>query len=169
MDRAEFLTEAYKLQRHPEGGWFSEVYTAPFESGGRPMMGSIYFLLDGKDVSHFHELDSDELWYFHEGTKLSIILLENGVRRELLLGMDPEKGGRAMVLLHAGSVFAAKVSDGEGYTFMSCATVPAFRYEGFRLVGREEIADTFPGDGALLRLAFDETARKSAESQLPRD
>ena len=46
MTRAQELIEGYGLKRHPEGGWFAEVYTAPFEKEGRPLAGSIYFLLD---------------------------------------------------------------------------------------------------------------------------
>jgi len=167
--RPETLKKAYHLAAHPEGGWFAEAYTAPFTAGDRPLAGSIYFLLGGGEISHFHQIDCDEIWYWHEGCGLRITLLQNGEKRELLLGGDVQAGQRAMAVIPAGAVFAAENIDGGGYTFMSCATVPAFRYEGFRLVGREEIADTFPGDGALLRLAFDETARKSAESQLPRD
>ena len=29
----------------------------------------------------------------------------------------------------------------EGYTFISCVTAPKFKYEGFRLVPREELKD----------------------------
>ena len=29
--RVKILKEAYNLKEHSEGGWFSEVYTAPFE------------------------------------------------------------------------------------------------------------------------------------------
>ena len=44
--RTEQLKEAYRLEAHPEGGWFAEVYTAPSEKDGRKLAGSIYFLLD---------------------------------------------------------------------------------------------------------------------------
>ena len=41
MIDTEKLKEIYGLTPHEEGGSFSEVYTAPFEAGGRPMAGSI--------------------------------------------------------------------------------------------------------------------------------
>ena len=79
--RTDELKELYQLEQHPEGGWFAEVYTAPFDKDGRPLAGSIYFLLDTGELS---------------------------------------------------------------YTFVSCATTPNFTYDGFRLVGKEEIKDKYP-------------------------
>ena len=49
-NRSEQLKAAYRLEKHPEGGWFAEVYTAPFQAEGRPLAGSIYFLLDGDEI-----------------------------------------------------------------------------------------------------------------------
>ena len=83
--RVAALKRACALLPHPEGGWFSEVYTAPFEKDGRPLAGSIYFLLDGGDVSHLHEIDCDEIWYWHEGCGLKLTMLYDGRLRELLL------------------------------------------------------------------------------------
>ena len=78
MNRAEELKNKYNLERHPEGGWFSEVYTSPFDIGNRAFMGSIYFLLEGEDISHFHQIDCDEIWYHHEGCALKITMLIDG-------------------------------------------------------------------------------------------
>ena len=156
MNRADQLKTAYALSRHPEGGWFSEVYTAPFKQGDRALAGSIYFLLDGQEISHFHQIDCDEIWYYHEGCGLRITVLDHGKQKVLHLGMDAGCGQAAMVLIPAGAVFAAENLDKNSYTFLSCATTPAFRYAGFRLVGRQEIAADFPEAGEdVLRLAFD--------------
>ena len=92
MNRSEQLKASYHLEKHPEGGWFSEVYTAPFQAEGRPLAGSIYFLLDQKEISHFHQIDCDEIWYYHEGCGLKITLLQDGKRSVLLLGNDLKQG-----------------------------------------------------------------------------
>ena len=148
MDRASELRAAYALERHPEGGWFAEDYTCPFVHEGRPLAGSIYFLLDGPELSHFHQIDCDELWYFHEGCGLKITVLQNGEVSRLLLGMAP--GQRACALLPAGAIFAAENLEQSGYTFLSCATAPGFRYEGFRLIGREELGAIAPREAEKL-------------------
>lgn len=149
------LKEVYHLQRHPEGGWFAEVYTAPFETEGRALVGSIYFLLAGNEISHFHQIDCDELWYHHEGGALRVTVLYQSACETLLLGGDAAVGQRAMAVIPAGAIFAAENAEPDGYAFLSCATAPAFRYEGFRLVPRAEIA-ALPGvRPEHLRLAFE--------------
>ena len=144
MNRSEQFKAAYHLEKHPEGGWFSEGYTAPFNADGRPLAGSIYFLLDQNEISHFHQIDCDEIWYYHKGCGLKITVLQDGKRETLLLGSDWETGQRAMAVIPKGAIFAAENMDSNGYTFMSCATAPDFRYEGFRLVSRKEIGESYP-------------------------
>ena len=158
MNTADILKTAYSLERHPEGGWFAEVYTSPFQQDGRPLAGSIYFLLDRDEISHFHQIDCDEIWYFHEGCGMRITLLLNGEKQELLLGNNLAAGQRAMALMPKGALFAAENIDRKGYTFVSCATAPAFRYSGFRLIGRQELQEQFPefADG-MLHLAYGDT------------
>ena len=77
------------LEPHPEGGYFKRTFesqeqitdqelTVHFE-GKRMLYTSIYFLLTSNDVSHFHRLQSDELWYYHAGSPLSVHMIdENG-------------------------------------------------------------------------------------------
>ena len=145
MIDAEKLKEIYNLRAHVEGGSFREVYTAPFDAEGRPMAGSICFLLDGRELSHFHEIDCDELWFYHAGCGLRLILLDKSVRREILLGTDVEKGQRVLAVIPAGTVFAAENLDPEGFTFLSCVTTPQYVEQGFRLVSRDELRERFPG------------------------
>ena len=142
--RTEELKKIYALQQHPEGGWFAEVYTAPFEKEGRSLAGSIYFLLDVGDISHFHQIDCDEIWYFHEGCGMKVTLLLDGKKEEYLLGNNVANGERAMVVIPKGAIFGAENLDENGYTFVSCATTPNFTYEGFRLVNKDEIREKYP-------------------------
>ena len=144
MRRAEFLKEVYSLRPHEEGGHFAEVYTAPFEKDGRPLAGSIYFLLDRDEVSHFHEIDCDEIWYYHEGCGMRITVLINGEKEEYLLGSETENGQRAMAVIAKGGIFAAENLDSGGYTFVSCVTTPGFSYSGFRLVDKKEVREKYP-------------------------
>ena len=159
MDRVEELMRIYRLRPHPEGGAFSEVYTsAHSDAEGRACMGSIYFLLDGVDISHLHVIDCDELWYYHEGCGMRVTMIDGeGNATTAELGPDMDRRQRARCMIPAGTVFAAENLDAAGYSFVSCATSPKFRYEGFRLVGRAEIAGRCPAQAqALMRLAYGE-------------
>ena len=144
MARAEELIRKYSLERHPEGGWFAEVYTSLFAHDKRAFMGSIYFLLEGGDISHFHQIDCDEIWYYHEGSALKITLIVNGKVSEMIIGMG--EGQTAMAIIPKGAIFAAENLDKSSYCFMSCATTPKFTYDGFRLVDSDEIRTLCPSE-----------------------
>ena len=137
--RAEQLKAVYGLEAHPERGWYAEVYTAPFEQDGRALSGCIYFLLDAGEKSRFHQIDCEELWFYHEGCGVRITVLRESRKEELLLGPDCERGQRAMVRIPKDAIFSAENLIPDGYTFVSCVTVPKFRYEGFRLVPDSEL------------------------------
>ena len=144
FSRAQELKEKYNLERYSEGGWFSEVYTSPEEKDGRHFAGSIYFLLDRGEISHFHQIDCDEIWYYHEGCGMKITVLLDGKKEEHFLGSDIGNGEKHMAVIPKGSIFAAENLKKDGFTFVSCATSPKFMYEGFRLIGKDEIREKFP-------------------------
>ena len=153
--KTDILKKTYMLEKHPEGGWFSEVYTSNDDANGRSIAGSIYFLLDKEELSHFHRIDCDELWYFHEGCGLKITLVSKNGLEELFLGNDTEHGQRAMVLIPKGSVFAAENLDTGSYTFISCATAPKFTYDGFELLKEDDVLSIYPDlPRDVLKLAF---------------
>ena len=151
--RAEELRTALHLTPHPEGGAFAEVYTSPVRSGGRPIAGSIYFLLEGEEISHLHQIDCDEIWFFHEGGGMRITVLDRGRVSRILLGQDLERGQTPMAVVPAGALFASENIDKSSYTLVSCATAPAFTYDTFRLIGEEELKrdwpDVYPETGYL--------------------
>ena len=153
-ERTDALREYYQMKAHVEGGYFAEVYTAADTCGGRPLAGSIYYLLDAGDVCVFHQLDCDELYYYHEGCGMKLTVLAGGEKRELLLGGDIEAGARACVLLPKGCVFAAENRKPDGYTLISCMTAPQFSESGCRLIGKDELKALCPEHyDALSRLA----------------
>lgn len=154
MERIDELMKAYSLETHPEGGSFAEVWESSECRDGRPLAGSIYFLLKGEEISHLHVIDCDEVWYYHEGCGMEIVCVDPKGRVERIpLGPDPEKGQRMMTAIPAGVIFGARNLDPKGYTFVSCATAPRFTYEGFRLVRSAEMEKLCPGEmPGLLRM-----------------
>ena len=75
MFTGKYFVEKLNMKEHPEGGYYNEcliskdiidasAVDSAFE-GNRKLRTSIYFLLKDRDVSRFHRLKSDEIWYFH--------------------------------------------------------------------------------------------------------
>ena len=151
-NHAEELIERFALQKHPEGGWFSEVFETSFQKDKRAMEGSIYFLLNQDEISHFHVIDCDEIWYYHEGCGMNVLCIDpDGKFHNEKLGMCIEKGEQPMVVIRAGTVFAAENKDQDGYTFVSCATTPQFTYEGFHLCTEDELMNQYPDLAQIIR------------------
>ena len=146
MTRAELLREKYHMVAHVEGGMFSLAYIAPFEADGRPLAGSIYFLLDKGERSCLHVLDCDEIWYFQEGCGLKITTLAADGRKEILLGSDIQNGEQHMAIIPKGTVFGAENINKDGHTFVSCVTVPRYADAGFKILGRKELEESFPNE-----------------------
>ncbi len=153
MDRIKCLMKTYKLQPHPEGGYYAEVWDASQRQGERPLAGSIFFLLCGEDISHLHIIDCDEVWYYHEGCgmQLTIITPDGKVSTEKL-GTNIDAGEKMMIAIPSGQIFGARNLDSSGYTFVSCATAPRFNYEGFRLIKMDELSCICPQNADDLKL-----------------
>ena len=140
IDRSEALKEAYSLVKHDEGGYFAEVYTSGSSMDGRAFAGSIFYLLGAGESSRYHQIDCDEIWFYHEGCGMRItVLLPTGEREEHLIGRNFDKGERAMAVIPKGSVFAAENLEADGFTFVSCLTVPKFSLDGYRILSDDEI------------------------------
>ena len=97
MHKIEQLIEALQLEPHPEGGFYrstmrdeEQLYLA---RGERPLYTSIYFLLRSQDISHLHRLQSDEVWYYHGGSALTIHMIHpDGTYEAKRLGLDITNG-----------------------------------------------------------------------------
>lgn len=150
-----------QLNRHVEGGWYSEVYRSaltlapealqPAFNGRRSASTHIYFLLEKENFSAFHRIKSDEIWHFYNGDPLIVYEIdEAGVLTEHLLGQDPGAGQSLCCVIKANNWFASKVADGGGYGLAGCTVAPGFDFEDFELAKKEELSQLFPDHKELI-------------------
>lgn len=156
QDRIQQLVEQFKLEAHPEGGWFKELYratdTLSTTQGERNLLTSIYFLLTSNNASNFHKIESDEIWYYHEGSSLTVhTLTEDGVYKALKVGMNLEKGEQPQVLVPKGLIFGSTVTDPNSYSLVSCAVAPGFDFQDFKLYSEEELLARFPDHKEIIK------------------
>ena len=138
------LAEHLDLQPHPEGGWFRETWRSPvlFTPGGydgpRCAATAIYYLLYPGEVSTWHMVRSDELWFWHSGGPLALRLGGTGdgppaqPPEPLLLGGDVALGHRPQALV-PGGVWQAAEPGGDLPVLVSCVVAPGFDYADFQL------------------------------------
>lgn len=157
---AEKIVKALNLSKHPEGGYFSEVYRSDETlekdlherfTGKHSLYTSIYFLLYGNEFSAFHILKSDEIWHFYEGTTLDIhIINHDGILKTVSLGKNIDDGEHFQYCIKAGHYFAAEVRDNTSYALVGCTVSPGFEYSDFELCKKESLIDKFPHHKELI-------------------
>ncbi len=158
---AEELIAHYKLQPHPEGGFFCETYRSeavlststvrPGVSGNRALSTGILFLLPRGSRSRLHRLRSDEMWHFYLGGPLEMIFLgEPDGLASIVLGQDIAAGQRVQYLVPANTWFGAAPLPGVEYSLVGCTVAPGFDFADFELAGRAELTRQFPGQAELI-------------------
>ncbi len=147
---ADYWIEKLQLQKHPEGGWFKEVYRSEEMiqtsalpsgfSGNRSISTSIYYLLEGEDFSAFHRIKSDELWHFYTGNSaIEIISIEKGKIKQQFLGDNPQENQHFQVVVPKNTWFAARLTNKNGYALVGCTVSPGFHFDDFEMANQELI------------------------------
>jgi predicted cupin superfamily sugar epimerase len=157
----KYFIDKLKLEKHPEGGWFKEVYRSgelikkehlPERfSGSRYHSTSIYFMLTSDTFSAFHRIKSDELWHFYKGLPVTIYMIdEAGKYSEILLGGDPDSGEMFQCTIPAGVWFGAKVNEPDSFCLVGCTVAPGFHFDDFELGEREGLKKLFPQHKSII-------------------
>ncbi len=145
MKNAEYYINNLNMEAHIEGGYFKESFLSKDEvSKDKKLWSSIYFLLKTGEVSNFHRLKSDELWYHHDGQALTIYMITpEGELITKKLGNNIENGEEPQVLVEKGCIFGSAMNE-EGYALVGCMVSPAFKYEEFELFERNYLLELYP-------------------------
>lgn len=153
--RIQELVEMLDMKPHPEGGFYAETFRAleilAVSQGERNLATSIFFLLRSEDVSHFHRIKSDELWFWHEGSPLSVHLLAENGHEILKLGPVDNSSTVPQHLVKANTIFGSSVDESDSYALVSCVVVPGFDFRDFELFKAEDLLPHFPEAEEIIR------------------
>lgn len=151
-EKAKLYIDQLGLLPHPEGGFYKETYRSSGTTGDRNLMTAIYFLITSKNISRFHRIKSDEIWYFHDGSPLSVHTLdkENGHQIHQV-GLDLEKGENPQFLVPAKTIFGSSLDQENAFSLVSCTVAPGFDFADFELFTTEELLQQFPNDEDIVR------------------
>lgn len=156
MTSAQEWISHLQLIPHPEGGHYRETYRsqeqlqAPGFSGLRNISTAIYFLLEGDERSHFHRIASDELWFFHEGETLEIVMMHEDRLETVVLGKNIGKGECLQAIVPAGVWFAARLKKREGFALVSCTVAPGFDFSDFELGKKSDLLEKYPQHAVIV-------------------
>lgn len=159
---AEELIKHFKLEKHPEGGYFREIYRSdgiiPSENlcnkfiGDRNFATSIYFLLTSDSFSAFHKINQDEIWHFYSGSTLKIHLISpEGEYSFVLIGNDFKNGEVPQFTVPAQHYFAAEVLIEDSFAFVGCSVSPGFDFRDFTLPSYKKLVAEFPKHEIIIK------------------
>lgn len=149
--RVRELIQILQLERHPEGGWYREVFrslrevrapvqgnAAPTEGGAtRSALTTIYFLLIQGEPTAWHSVASDEVWHFLEGApaELLVVVPADSRRQTHRLGALGGDGTAPVAIVPAGHWQMARTLG--AFTLVGCTVGPGFDFADFKLLPRD--------------------------------
>lgn len=149
--------EYYNMEGHREGGFYyqnlkSNQSLLNEKGNERALYTSIYFLLTDTNPSRFHQLLSDEVWYYHYGEALTIhIISPDGNYQTITLGTDIEAGQVLQAVVPKGSIFGSTVDTKDSYALVSCMVSPGFEYDDFKLFNQSELIRLYPEHQSIIQ------------------
>ena len=129
------LVARWRLQPHPEGGWYREVQRSSIQvtrpdGQQRSAITTVLFLLGAEDVSRWHCVHGgDEIWTFLGGAPLSLFQhpdAADGSHEQVISADQP------VAWVPAGVWMAAR-SQGD-YSLVSCCVGPGFSFDDFEML-----------------------------------
>ncbi len=152
---AEYWIENLSLFKHPEGGYYREIYRSEElisrehlperYSGTRAFATSIYFLLKSDDFSAFHKILSDEIWTIIDGCTTEIFCIsEGGSLVKHLLGKNVKSGELPQILINKNTWFGAKLIEKNSFILVNCFVSPGFSFDDFELAKRKNLISRYP-------------------------
>jgi predicted cupin superfamily sugar epimerase len=168
MYTSDYFIKKLNMIAHPEGGFYKENGASEENifveretlqiQETRSLWTSIYFLLRDGEVSNFHRLKSDEMWYYHAGSSLTIYMITqdgNLIKEEL--GLNVEKGEKPQILVPRGYIFGSAMNK-DGYALVGCMVSPGFDFKDFELFERNYLLEKYPQyEQEILKLTRGET------------
>ncbi|OLT48921.1 cupin [Saccharomonospora sp. CUA-673] len=141
------LAAALDLEPHPEGGWYRRTWASDHTHrpegypGDRPLATGIHYLLEADQESAWHRVRSDELWLWHRGGPLTLLLGGSGDEpapnpQRHVLGPDVEHGQHLQVLV-PGDVWQSARPAADEEVLVSCIVSPGFDFADFTMLPRD--------------------------------
>ncbi len=138
-----------------EGGYFRETYRSTSATVSGKCCGTcIYYLLDGKGKSDWHQVASDEIWLYHAGiSAIQLLLFPDGHWEERRIGNDLAAGEVPQSVIPAGTWQAAVLSSqaANDWGLFGATVFPGFEYSDFTPGIGKELCLKYPAAADRIR------------------
>ena len=122
MDTKKIIAD-FAMSPHIEGGHYKELWQSADTTRGRCLTSLIHYLLQQGERCKWHRLTSDELWLFHRGAELTMVLGGSGDAPQEERRIDIGKE-RFHLVVPAGTWQSALAQKGD--VLVSCVVSPGY-------------------------------------------
>jgi uncharacterized protein len=154
------IIELLHLSPHPEGGYYNEIYRSeevlsneaipPRYISDRNISTSIYFMLCKNQVSHFHRIQSDEIWHYYKGSSIIVHCLSKDGYSKHTVGNGILAGQTPQLIISKGTWFAAELEDKTSFSLIGCTVAPGFNFEDFELGNADDLLKLYPNQKEVI-------------------
>jgi hypothetical protein len=132
-----------------EGGWWAQTHLDTHGS-------AIYYLLRTGERSHLHRLPGPEVYHYHAGAPLELLLLHaDGTVSTPRLGPDLAAGERPQLVVPGGTWQGSRSAG--AWTLAGTTMAPAFRGHDYEHGTRHRLIGGWPAATALIVALTDPT------------
>ena len=140
MNKEEIIKKLSLKPLKDEGGFIDETYRGKIRNNREAYSSSTY-LITKDSFSCMHRLPNDEIWYFHDGESVEMLLIYEDHFEVVVLGKDFEKGELPQIRVKGGVWQGAHMKyDGE-YSLVSLSMTPAYSEKEIDYASFDELKD----------------------------
>lgn len=152
-ETVEEIAAEYGLVPLPvEGGLFRQTWRGAADDRGRPAGTAILLLVaaEGDLFSAMHRLPIDEVWHFHRGDPLDLLLLApDGT--SLLVTLGPLPGQRVQHVVPSGTWMGAAVTPGGSWSLCGTTMAPGFVASDYEAGDVTDLTGRYPSAAERIR------------------
>ena len=139
-----------------EGGYFRQIFKCktPATTEGHACGTSIYYALNGSQVSRWHKVGVDEIWHYEAGAAgEQILLFEDGHFERRIIVPKLLEGQRPQSVIPAGTWQATSLIDQseESWGLFGATCFPGFEYSDTEVEKAEELIKKWPEAEKVIR------------------
>lgn len=136
-----------------EGGWYRETWKVTQSSvlnpGDKvePSATAIYYLLTAGQHSKLHQLPKPEIYFYHAGAPLELLLLDEDHfpdGREIVVGINLELGHVPQFEVPKGTIHGSRPLGNPGWSLVSTVMVPGFEPTDYKEPDTEYLCLKYP-------------------------
>jgi predicted cupin superfamily sugar epimerase len=151
----EEIIKKYNLEKHPEGGYYSETYRS-IETISKENLDTrytqshsygtcIYYLLTSETFSEMHQLETDEIFHFYLGDPIEMLqLYPDGKGKYVVIGNDISQDMSPQVIVPRGVWQGSRLIKGGEFALLGCTLAPGFEFVDYKSGKKADLIQKYP-------------------------